>query len=179
MHLFIYLFIYLSIYLSSVEHMFTDFRKRKGERERERNIDCLVASCMYPDWETNPQSRRVPWWGIKPSTFWCRDDTATNWPTWPGLFYFILIDDLCIWFPLLPMNIWSQNFLTNYLTTLTIHFWCAYIHSYISNVLPGSKSACLPNPNYFTRQHPGLISTCLNSSNNLVVPQKFIIVSCL
>ena len=56
--------------------MFTDFRERRKEGERQRKIHVRekhqsVASCMHPNLGLNPQPRRVPCLGIEPVTFQC------------------------------------------------------------------------------------------------------------
>ena len=67
------------LFFSSPEDIFINFRERRGaggrktetERQRERNMDGLVASHTCPYRESNPQVRHVPQLGIKPTTLWC------------------------------------------------------------------------------------------------------------
>ena len=61
-------------------------REEGREKKQEKHIDVkekhwLVASFMYYNWESNPQSRLVPWWGIKPVAFWFAGWCPTNWTT--------------------------------------------------------------------------------------------------
>ena len=60
--------------------MFIDFRERKEEREKHQ----LIASPMHPNQGSNPQPRYVPRSGIKPTAFWCPDDTPSNGATQPA-----------------------------------------------------------------------------------------------
>ena len=57
------------------------FRERWREREREGDKHLSVASCMCPEQGLNPQSRHVPWQGIKLGTFRFAGWHPTNWTT--------------------------------------------------------------------------------------------------
>ena len=56
---------------SSPKDMFTDFRERGKEKEREKHR-CekhqSVVSCTCHNWELNPQPRQMLWPGIEPVT---------------------------------------------------------------------------------------------------------------
>ena len=61
--------------------MFTDFRKRGKERERNTDVrekHLLVASSTHPQQGSNPQSRHLPCLGIKPATFGVENNALTN-----------------------------------------------------------------------------------------------------
>ena len=65
-------------------------REEGREEGGERNIDVrekhhVVASCRCSDWGSNPQSRHVPWLGIKPATVQLQELRPTG-PHQPGLF---------------------------------------------------------------------------------------------
>ena len=53
---------YLRMYLLILE--------REEERERERKKHQSVASCLRPDWGSNPQPVCAPWPETEPTTFW-------------------------------------------------------------------------------------------------------------
>ena len=52
------------------------FREEKGGRERERNINVVVASCTPLTGEPGLQPRHVPQLGIEPATLW-----FAGWPS--------------------------------------------------------------------------------------------------
>lgn len=65
-------------------------REEGGERERKTetlmwggNV-ALLPPHTHPNRGLNLQPRYVSRSGFEPSTFWCIDDTPTNWPTQPG-----------------------------------------------------------------------------------------------
>ena len=69
--------------------------REKWQRDRERNVDTLIGCpTMRLDQKLNPHPRYVPWPGVQPETFWCRDDSPTNWATSSGLFQSFLIEKL-------------------------------------------------------------------------------------
>ena len=95
LHLIFKIFLFLKIFYSFI------FRERRRKGEREGNIDlrekhCLVASCMHPDWEPNPQPRHVPWLGIKPATLHFVGWHPTNWVTPAEQHYFLLISGVLL-----------------------------------------------------------------------------------
>ena len=95
--------------------------ERGMERERDREFLCekrwLFASHAYPEWGLNPQTRYMPWLGVKPATFWCTGRCSNHLSTQPGqvrwffrsivilwschkciniiLVYFSISDDVC------------------------------------------------------------------------------------
>ena len=48
-------------------------------REKHQLIASPTSLRRHLDWELNTQPRYVPWQGVKPTTFWLRDDVPTNW----------------------------------------------------------------------------------------------------
>ena len=84
--------IFKKIWTNFLLLLFKDFiylffeRGERREKNRERNIDMRekhqwVASCMSLDWGPTPQSRHVPWQGIKLATLCFRGQCPTNWAT--------------------------------------------------------------------------------------------------
>ena len=57
---------------------------RESEREGEKH-QCVVASHMPPYWGPGPQTRNVPWLGIKLATLWFTGRHSTTEPHKPGL----------------------------------------------------------------------------------------------
>ena len=62
------------------------YRERKGETERERNIDVrekhqLVASRTCTNQGLNLQPKYVPWLGTEPQPFGVWGNTPTSWAT--------------------------------------------------------------------------------------------------
>ena len=65
------------------------------ERERGENIygrekhQSIVASCPHSAQRSNPQSRPVPWLGIKPATFWCTGHCSNQLSHWARTGFFL------------------------------------------------------------------------------------------
>ena len=77
--------------------------RREGGREWERHW--LVASCMHPDWRSNPQH------------FGVQDHVPTNWAAWPGqlcsfrllFIVLVLVCEGCLSHK--PGGLWRQDLL--------------------------------------------------------------------
>ena len=79
-------FYYWYFFLFFLHPLSTFFSLLFREEGRKRNTDGRekhqsIATLMHPDWGWNLQPGHVPWWGIKPTTFWLQDDAPTNWAT--------------------------------------------------------------------------------------------------
>lgn len=70
-------------FLSSPKEIFFSLLLERG-KEKERNINQLVASCVNPDWGSNLKLGYVPWSGIEPPTIWLQVDAPTSWATLIG-----------------------------------------------------------------------------------------------
>ena len=53
-------------------------RREGREKERERNISVWLP-LIAPDWGPDPQSRHVPWLGIKPTILWFAGRHSVRW----------------------------------------------------------------------------------------------------
>lgn len=56
-----------------------DFRERKEEGGKDRNIGCLLH---VPHWELSLQPTHLPWPGIESKTSWCLEDQETGSTNW-------------------------------------------------------------------------------------------------
>ena len=80
--------IFFSLFLK-IFYLFTFRDKgREGEREGEK-LQCArgTSICCSPhahNWEPGPETEALPWWGIKPSSFWFAGWHSIHWATPAG-----------------------------------------------------------------------------------------------